>query len=246
MFVKFVKGHVKGVYSVTMTITVCAKPEIPAKDATFRGVAFDGFDESKPHDHWAQVLGGLEHIAQAESVLVRIHSKCTTSEEGESLRCECCAQRKLARRKIIKEGAGIIIILDQEGRGIGLKAKLMAYELQALGMDTFEANELLGLPGDARSYEVAAEMLLAMGVRGKIRLMTNNTDKIRTLEEYGFEVEHVPLQVRATKYSRAYLEAKKAFGQMISGAKLVPVEPRSTAQKPAVTKPRVRKLERTG
>ncbi|MFH1664150.1 MAG: GTP cyclohydrolase II, partial [archaeon] len=144
-----------------------------------------------------------------KDVLVRVHSRCITGEIFHSLKCDCGSQLETALNKINKAGAGIIIYLFQEGRGIGIVEKIKAYRLQEHGFDTVEANRLLGHKADSRDFSVAAEILKKLGVK-KIKLMTNNPDKIKQLEENGIIVsKRIPLKVKATAFSKSYFKAKK-------------------------------------
>lgn len=151
-----------------------------------------------------------------EEAPVRIHSECLTGDIFHSLRCDCGEQLEQALKKIDKENKGVVIYMKgHEGRGIGLLNKLMAYRLQEEGKDTVEANLELGFPADMRSYGVAAQILIDLGVR-KVRLMTNNPEKIEELKAYGFEVVREPLEVEPKKENFEYLRAKKEkMGHMI-------------------------------
>jgi GTP cyclohydrolase II len=141
--------------------------------------------------------------------LVRIHSQCLTGDVFHSLRCDCRAQLELAFEAIGREGRGLIIYENQEGRGIGLLNKLRAYELQDQGADTVEANEQLGFDADLRAYELAADILQFFGLR-KVRLMSNNPEKIQALEQAGIEVtERVPCLVAPLESTEDYLRTKK-------------------------------------
>ncbi len=142
--------------------------------------------------------------------LVRIHSQCLTGDVLTSERCDCRAQLELSLRLISRSRAGLLLYLPQEGRGIGLMNKLKAYELQDRGMDTVEANERLGFAADSRDYRFSAEALWLLGVR-RVRLLSNNPDKVRQLEQAGIRVvERLPCQPRTSRASRAYLQTKKA------------------------------------
>ena len=134
------------------------------------------------------------------------------------MRCDCRAQLELSLKKISKSPSGILLYLPQEGRGIGLMNKLRAYQLQDGGMDTVEANESLGFAADAREYEFPAKILLKLGAR-RIRLLSNNPDKVKQLEESGVEVvERVPCEPKISKTSRAYMETKrKKMGHLLDG-----------------------------
>jgi GTP cyclohydrolase II len=150
--------------------------------------------------------------------LVRVHSQCLTGDVLTSLRCDCRAQLELSLKAIGKAPAGILLYLPQEGRGIGLMNKLRAYELQDRGMDTVEANEKLGFAADAREYNFPAQILKKLGAT-KIRLLSNNPEKVRQLETAGIKVvERVPCQPRISKISRAYLQTKKKkMGHLLRG-----------------------------
>jgi 3,4-dihydroxy 2-butanone 4-phosphate synthase / GTP cyclohydrolase II len=159
---------------------------------------------------------GLHHLAlvrgevgDGEPVLVRLHSECLTGDVFGSRRCDCGAQLDAALCRIAAAGRGVLLYLRQEGRGIGLAAKLDAYVLQDGGLDTVEANERLGFPADLRDYRIAAEMLKSIGVR-KVRLLSNNPEKLAALRRCGLRlVEREPLRVPATEESRDYLETKR-------------------------------------
>jgi GTP cyclohydrolase II len=150
--------------------------------------------------------------------LVRVHSQCLTGDVLTSLRCDCRAQLEMSLKKIGQAASGILLYLPQEGRGIGLMNKLRAYELQDGGMDTVEANETLGFAADARDYEFSAQILKKLGAT-KIRLLSNNPEKVRQLESSGIRVvERVPCQPRISKISRAYLKTKKRkMGHLLQG-----------------------------
>ena len=159
---------------------------------------------------------GLEHIAlikgdiaNGEPVLLRVHSSCATGDIFGSQRCDCGEQLHKAMQMVEKEGRGLILYLNQEGRGIGLMDKIRAYKLQEEGMDTVEANIHLGHKADERDYGVGAQILHQLGVR-KMRLMTNNPIKRIGLEGYGLEViENVPIEIEPNNYNRFYMHTKK-------------------------------------
>ncbi len=158
------------------------------------------------HEHVALVFGD---ISGEESVLVRMHSKCLTGEVFHSLRCDCGWQLHTAMQKIAAEGRGVIVYLDQEGRGIGLLNKLKAYELQDTGSDTVEANEQLGFKPDLRNYGIGAQILLDLHLK-KIRPLTNNPRKLVGLEGYGLEVEdRVAIVAAQTEENSGYLDTKR-------------------------------------
>ena len=150
--------------------------------------------------------------------LVRVHSQCLTGDVLASLRCDCRAQLELSLKKISQATSGILLYLPQEGRGIGLMNKLRAYQLQDGGMDTVEANQTLGFAADARDYDFSAQILKQLGAT-KIRLLSNNPEKVRQLQEAGIRVvERVPCQPRVSKTSRSYLQTKKRkMGHLLDG-----------------------------
>ena len=148
-------------------------------------------------------------INASEPALVRIHSRCLTGDVFHSMRCDCGEQLERSLKMIIKEGAGVLVYLDQEGRGIGLLNKIKAYELQDKGLDTVEANHQLGFKGDERSYAIAAAILKKLEI-SKVRLITNNPDKVEGLRLGGLEiVERVPLIVESNRHNEKYLKTKK-------------------------------------
>jgi 3,4-dihydroxy 2-butanone 4-phosphate synthase/GTP cyclohydrolase II len=163
-----------------------------------------------------QVSNGQEYIVLAkgewkkdEAILVRVHSSCATGDIFGSLRCECGEQLKVALERIEKEGKGILVYMNQEGRGIGLMKKIEAYKLQEKGMDTVDANVHLGFQPDERDYGVGAHILREMGV-SKMKLMTNNPIKRIGLESFGLEiVENVPIEIKPNKYNEFYMRTKK-------------------------------------
>lgn len=163
-----------------------------------------------------QLSNGLEHVALVkgsweadESILVRVHSSCVTGDILGSMRCECGEQLHKAMQAIEKEGKGVLVYMNQEGRGIGLMAKIMAYKLQEEGMDTVDANIHLGFNADEREYGVGAQILRQVGV-SKMRLMTNNPVKRIGLEAYGLTItENVPIEVIPNKYNEFYMLTKK-------------------------------------
>lgn len=163
-----------------------------------------------------QKSNGYEHIALTkgkwtpdEAVLVRVHSSCMTGDIFGSLRCDCGEQLHRAMQMIEKEGKGVVLYLNQEGRGIGLMAKIAAYKLQEQGLDTVDANTHLGYDPDERDYGVGAQILREIGV-GKMRLITNNPTKRAGLNGFGLEiVENVPIEITPNKYNEKYLHTKK-------------------------------------
>ena len=141
--------------------------------------------------------------------LVRIHSQCLTGDVFHSLRCDCRQQLELALAMIAKEGAGVLIYEQQEGRGIGLMAKLQAYGLQDSGLDTVEANERLGFKADHREFGLPAQILKTLGIK-RVRLLSNNPDKVAAVQSAGIEVvERVPCEVTPSPHAEEYLKTKK-------------------------------------
>ncbi len=182
-----------------------------------------GVEADMPTEHghfriipFRQKSNGLEHVAlfkgewkEDEPILVRMHSSCMTGDIFGSRRCDCGEQLHKAMELIEKEGKGVVVYLNQEGRGIGLMNKIAAYKLQEQGDDTVDANIHLGFQPDERDYGVGAQILRSLGV-GKIRLITNNPVKRVGLEGYGLEiVENVPIVIEPNEYNRRYLETKK-------------------------------------
>lgn len=170
----------------------------------FRG-AFGTAGAPRDEEAVALVMGDVHSAAP----LLRIHSQCLTGDVFGSLRCDCRAQLEMALSMIAEQGAGILIYEQQEGRGIGLMAKLQAYELQDQGLDTVEANERLGFKADHREFTLPAEILKALGV-SSVRLLSNNPDKVAALERGGIVVtERVPCEVAPSAHSEDYLKTKK-------------------------------------
>jgi GTP cyclohydrolase II len=170
----------------------------------FRG-SFDAPGSSREEDAVALVMGDIHSTPP----LLRIHSQCLTGDVFGSLRCDCRAQLEMALAMIAEQGAGILIYEQQEGRGIGLMAKLQAYELQDQGLDTVEANERLGFKADHREFTLPAEILKVLGV-ARVRLLSNNPDKVAALEKGGIVVtERVPCEVAPEAHSEDYLKTKK-------------------------------------
>jgi GTP cyclohydrolase II len=178
---------------------------LPAPRADRKPAAPDGLHHGKPvEDLVALVMGDIH----SKPPMVRIHSQCLTGDVFGSLRCDCRQQLELAMRRIAKEGAGILLYVQQEGRGIGLMAKLKAYQLQDQGLDTVEANVKLGYAADCREYELPAEVLKMLGV-SQIRLMTNNPDKVAAMESAGITVtERVSADVELHETFERYLRIK--------------------------------------
>lgn len=185
-------------------VTKGVEAHLPTQYGDFKVVPFK--QKSNGMEHVALIKGDL---AGKEPVLVRMHSSCVTGDIFGSYRCECGDQLHEAMRKIEQEGRGLVVYLQQEGRGIGLMKKIAAYKLQEEGMDTVEANLHLGCRADERDYGVGAEILRQLGVT-KMRLMTNNPVKRIGLESFGLEVsEVVPLEIKANVHNHDYLKTKK-------------------------------------
>jgi GTP cyclohydrolase II len=186
-----------------------ASADFPTRWGKFRIYGFQGeFGPDEPpraEEAVALVMGDVH----ASPPLVRIHSQCLTGDVFGSLRCDCRQQLEMALAMIADEGAGILIYEQQEGRGIGLMAKLQAYELQDAGLDTVEANERLGFKADHRDFTLPGEMLKALGVT-EVRLLSNNPDKVAALELAGVRVvERVPCEVAPSPHAEDYLKTKK-------------------------------------
>jgi GTP cyclohydrolase II len=169
----------------------------------FRSQTADG--DRRVEEAVALVMGDVK----SSPPLVRVHSQCLTGDVFHSLRCDCRQQLELSFSMIKDERAGILIYEQQEGRGIGLMAKLQAYELQDAGLDTVEANERLGFKADQRDFALPAEILKSLGVRS-VRLLSNNPDKVEALERSGVRVvERVPCEVIPSPHAQEYLRTKK-------------------------------------
>ncbi len=181
-----------------------AQAPLPTGYGKFSAVAYE--NDVDKNQHVALVMGTWK---RGEPVLVRVHSKCLTGDVFGSDRCDCGPQLHAALRQIAQAGKGVLVYLDQEGRGIGLVNKLKAYNLQDQGLDTAEANVKLGFKPDLRDYGIGAQILRDLGV-GKMRLLTNNPKKIVGLEGYGLEVvERVPIETPPSRTNRAYLTTKR-------------------------------------
>jgi GTP cyclohydrolase II len=182
---------------------VPSEARLPTEHGEFRIRVFHESDTGL--DHVALAMG---EMAGPDPVLMRVHSECLTGDAFGSLRCDCGPQLDAALRMIAERGWGVVLYLRQEGRGIGLHAKIQAYHLQDQGADTLDANLMLGLPGDARNYRIASTMLGALGV-SDVCLLSNNPDKAEQLEKYGINVvERVPLVVGVGSSNRDYLQTK--------------------------------------
>jgi GTP cyclohydrolase II len=192
----------------TNAIRRIASTRMPTTWGVFQASAFerDTPGETRPVETaLAMIMGDVRRAAP----LLRIHSQCITSEIFGSLRCDCSDQLDIAMRAIAEEGRGLLIYEHQEGRGIGLMAKLQAYSLQDGGLDTVEANEALGLKADYRTFAFAAAILDHLGI-GRVRLLSNNPDKVRALKDAGIGVvERIPCEIPPRPDALVYLRSKK-------------------------------------
>ncbi len=188
-----------------------ASAHLPTNHANFHISVFTSVTDRR--EHVALTYGDI----QKSPVLVRVHSQCLTGDTLESLRCDCREQLHESMKQVKEAGAGIIIYLNQEGRGIGLTNKIKAYALQEEGHDTFEANKLLGLPADGRNYKIAADILKNLGIT-TIDLLTNNPEKEQQLQKYGIKInKRISLEVKPNKINKQYLKTKKErFGHKLT------------------------------
>ncbi len=189
-----------------------ATAKLPTEFGDFAIHAYE--DRANGKEHVALVLGD---IGDGHRVLVRVHSSCLTGDVFHSARCDCGPQLHTAMARVASEGRGIILYLNQEGRGIGLANKIRAYALQDEGYDTVEANERLGFGADQREYGLAVQMLSDLGVRS-MRLLTNNPRKRAGVETHGMSVsELLPIEIPASEFTRRYLQTKKEkLGHLLS------------------------------
>jgi len=189
------------------SIRQVASADFPTRWGKFRIFGYEGEPaaDGRPETAVALVMGDV-HSAPA---LVRVHSQCLTGDVFGSLRCDCRQQLEMALAMIAEQGAGVLIYEQQEGRGIGLMAKLQAYELQDAGLDTVEANERLGFKADHREFALPAGILKALDI-SSVRLLSNNPDKVAALEQAGIKVvERVPCEVTPSAHAEEYLKTKK-------------------------------------
>jgi GTP cyclohydrolase II len=210
-----------GAYNLHMPFTrvdKVADADFPTRWGHFRILGFKGEMEGTRSccDNASESVPGVEELVAlvmgditSTPPLVRIHSQCLTGDVFHSLRCDCRLQLELALRKITEAGAGILLYEQQEGRGIGLMAKLRAYELQDQGLDTVEANVKLGYAADCREYELPALVLQQLGVKS-VRLITNNPEKVNALESNGITVaERVSAEVKPQESFEKYMKTKQ-------------------------------------
>jgi len=208
------KSSIKKSKRITrMSPRLVAQAELPTRFGRF---TIYGFAGRGPQDEAVALVRG--NLRGRTAPLVRVHSQCLTGDVLTSLRCDCRSQLELSLRKIGQAPAGILLYLPQEGRGIGLMNKLRAYQLQDGGMDTVEANVSLGFAADAREYDFPAQILKKLGAK-RIRLLSNNPDKVQQLESAGVRVvERVPCQPRISRISLKYLQTKKRkMGHLLRG-----------------------------
>jgi GTP cyclohydrolase II len=196
----------------THTVRQIASADFPTRWGTFRIYGFRGefgSDDDGKEDRVEEAVALVMGDIHSSPPLVRVHSQCLTGDVFHSLRCDCRQQLEMALSMIRDLGSGILIYEQQEGRGIGLMAKLQAYELQDSGLDTVEANEQLGFKADHRDFALPAEVLKALGVK-RVRLLSNNPEKVEALENAGVKViERVPCEVSPSPYAEEYLKTKK-------------------------------------
>lgn len=192
-------------------VNVVSIADFPSEFGHFRIIGFVNNKDGKDH---VVVLKG--EVGDGEGMLVRVHSACLTGDSLGSMRCDCGPQLREALRLVEKEGRGIVLYHQEEGRGIGLVNKLRAYALQDKGYDTFEANIALGFKADERDYRIPAEMLKKLGVKS-VRLLTNNPEKVEHMEKNGVRVvERVQHELPAHSHDRGYLETKRErFGHLL-------------------------------
>ena len=190
-----------------------ASAGLPTDHGEFRVIAYESLIDGETHV--ALVKG---EIGDGDNVMVRVHSRCLTGDVFHSSRCDCGPQLESAMDRIAAEGRGVLLYLNQEGRGIGLSNKIRAYELQDQGFDTVEANERLGFKPDQRDYGIGVQILRDLGVRS-MRLLSNNPRKLVGLEGYGLSVsEWIPLEIPASEHTRRYLTTKKQkLGHKLTG-----------------------------
>ena len=212
--ITYVKKHNLKIVTIAALIDYRRKSEtlveratvvnLPTKYGEFKAYSYKS--KISNENHLALVKG---EISDGEPVLVRVHSECLTGDVFGSMRCDCGDQLEIAMKRIASEGRGVLLYMRQEGRGIGLYNKMRAYSLQDQGMDTVEANQALGFDADLRDYGTGAEILVDLGIK-KLRLLTNNPQKISGLEGFGLElIERLPIQTPSNSKNIKYMKTKK-------------------------------------
>ncbi len=200
--IKFLKKNPLGKLEDNKEIIKTATSILPTKYGKFQLTVYKSVIDNR--EHVALVKGEMK-----DTLLLRIHSQCITGDTLLSLRCDCGEQLRQSMKLINKFGSGVILYLNQEGRGIGLTNKIKAYALQDKGYDTVEANESLGFPIDARRYKIAVDILKDLGI-SKVNLLTNNPDKEKQLQNFNIEIiKTTPLEIKANKINKNYLATKK-------------------------------------
>lgn len=193
--------------SSATTVRKIAEADFPTRWGQFRIMGFEGrtTDDRRTEEAVALVHGDITSAPP----LVRVHSQCLTGDVFGSLRCDCRLQLEMALTMIASAGAGVLVYEQQEGRGIGLMAKLQAYALQDQGMDTVQANEHLGFKADHRGFELPAQVLVELGIK-EIRLLSNNPEKVAAVEAAGVKViERVPCEIAPQEHTEKYLKTKQ-------------------------------------
>ena len=197
-------------------IARASETTLPTARGEFRAFHYTTLIDEKVH-----VALAMGDVASGDPVLVRVHDQCVTGDVFGSRRCDCGEQLEEALRRVAAEGRGVVLYMDQEGRGIGLHNKIRAYRLQDRGLDTVEANEALGLPADNREYGIGMQILVDLGVQ-RMRLMTNNPIKRSGLEGFGLEiVERVPIEAPPNRHNLGYLRTKREkMGHLLESGEL--------------------------
>jgi GTP cyclohydrolase II len=196
----------------SLCLRIVAVADLPTRCGRFNVIGFMNNKDKK--DHIMLVKG---EVIGGDGILTRLHSSCVTGDALGSLRCDCRSQLEKSLTMIQRAKSGVLLYMQQEGRGIGLTNKIRAYMLQDRGDDTYEANVDLGFKADERDYEVAAAMLGRLHIRS-VKLLTNSPEKIAAMERYGVKIiKRIPLETRPNRYNRSYLETKKTrFGHLLS------------------------------